>query len=236
MAEELVIEAASREGQGTNAARALRRSGRVPGILYGGAKEAVPVSVDPRSIERVLHSEAGYNAVFTLTIDGKGKNAAMIREWQVEPVKGTLLHVDFLRIAMEKRLKVKVPVEIKGEPVGVKQQGGMLEIVHREVEIECLPADIPDHFIAEVAELTIGKSLRVADLKVDTGKLRLLTNEDEVVAHVIAPRVEEEEKPAEEAVAEAAADAETAEPEVVRKGKAEAEEGAAEGGESADEK
>jgi large subunit ribosomal protein L25 len=149
----------------------------------------------------------------------------MIRDTQLHPVSSRLLHVDFLRVAMDERLKVKVPVDIRGEAMGVKQQGGILEIVQREVEIECLPADIPDHFFVDVSGLAINQSFRVGDLKVDARKVKVLTDAERVIAHVVPPKAEEE-KPAAEAAAVAAPEA--AEPEVIRKGKAEAEGEAAE--------
>ena len=218
-----MVEAEPRSGLGKNFARRTRRSGRIPGVVYGTAAGPLPLSVDPRVVDKVLHSEAGHNAVFTLAIKGHGKTPAMIRDWQLDPVKGMLLHVDFLRIALDTRLKVKVPVEIHGEPIGVKQQGGILEIVQREIEVECLPSDIPDQFVVEVAELAINQGVRVSDLKVDTGKVRILTEPARVVVHVVAPKQVEEEKPAEEAVAVAVAAPESAEPELIRKRKPEAE-------------
>lgn len=220
--EQLTVEAEPRQERGKNRARQLRQSGRVPGVVYGGRAESIPLSVDPRAVEKILHSDAGHNAVFTLTIKGRGKTTAMIRDWQYEPVKGTLLHVDFLRIALDTRLKVKVPVETRGEPVGVKQQGGILEVVQREVEVECLPGDIPDQFVVEVSELSIAQSFRVGDLKVDNRKLHILTDPDRVIAHVLAPRVTEEEKPVAEVVP---VSEEPSEPELIRKRKAEAEAG-----------
>lgn len=218
--EQLIVEAEPRETRGKNPARRLRRAGRVPGVVYGGKADSLAVSVDPRVVEKVLHSEAGHNAIFTLSIQGKGKTPAMIRDWQLEPVKGSLLHVDFVRIAMDARLKVKVPVTLQGEAIGVKQQGGILEVLQREVEIECLPGDIPDEFVVDVTELAIGDSFRVGDLKMDNRKLRVLTDLNRVVVHVQAPRAVEEEKPAEEAVPVAE---EAGEPELIRKRKAEAE-------------
>jgi len=217
--EKLMVEAHPREERGKNRARQLRRSGQVPAVVYGGAGEPQALSVDPRVVEKLLQSEAGRNAIFTLAIEGRGKTPAMIRDWQVEPVKGLLLHVDFLRIALDARLKVRVPIEIRGEATGVKQQGGVLELVQWEVEVECLPGDIPDELVVDVSELTIGKGVRVGDLKVDNRKLRILTDPDRVIVHVVAPRAVEEEKPVEE-VAVAAA---PAEPELIRKAKLEAE-------------
>ena len=232
--EKLKVEAQPRADRGKGRAWRLRAAGQVPAVVYGGAAEPQTLAVDPRLIEKILHSEAGQNAVFTLSIKGHGQTPAMIRDWQADPVKGRVLHVDFLRIAMDMRLKVKVPVHLRGEPIGVKQQGGILEPVQREVEVECLPGDIPDDFVIDVSELAIGKGVRVGDLKIDNRKLRILTEPEHVLAHVVAPKAEEE-KPAEEVVAAAAATTEApAEPEVIRKGKAEAEgeeaEGAAAGG------
>jgi len=222
--EELVLQAESREDRGKNRARQVRRAGRIPAVVYGGRQEPVAISVDPRMVEKILHSEAGYNAVFALQVSGHGKTPAMIKDWQYEPVKGALLHVDFLRIALDTRLKVKVPVHLVGEAKGVKQQGGVLEMIQRELEVECLPGDIPDEFKVDVSELVIGQSVRVGDLTIDNRKLRLLTDLERVVVHVVPPRAEEEAaKPAEEVVV--AAEAAPAEPEVIRKGKAEVEAG-----------
>jgi len=211
--EQMVIDAPLRTTRGKNAARRLRRASQVPAVVYGGKKEPLAVSVEPRAIERLLHSEAGRNVVFTLQIKGHGRTPAMIKDCQYEPVKGNLLHVDFIRVALDVRLKVKVPVLAQGEPVGVKQQDGILEFVHREVEIECLPGDIPEYLPMDVTALKIGESFRVGDLKMDR-RYQVLTDSERVLAHVVAPRVHEEEKPAEEL-------AEVAEPEVIRKGKVE---------------
>src|SRR5256714_6766083 len=151
------------EERGKNEARRLRRSGRVPGIVYGAKKDSVAVSVDPKAIARILHSETGHNTIFDLSVDGE-RTKAMIVDWQYEPIKGSLMHIDLKRIAMDQRLKVNVPIVLKGEAAGVKQQGGILEQILREVEIECLPTDIPSHIEADVSELVFGKVLRVADL------------------------------------------------------------------------
>lgn len=232
--EAIVLEAQPRDGRGKSPARHLRRSGSLPAVVYGGKKEPLAVAVDPRAVEKILHSEAGHNAIFTLQIKGQGKTSAMIKDWQYEPVRGQLLHVDFLRIAMDVRLKVKVPVVAVGEAVGVKQQGGVAEYVNREIEMECLPTDIPDHLTIDISELKIGQSFRVGDLKADR-RYRILTDSERVIAHIIAPKGIEEEKPAEEAVVAA-----PAEPEVIRKGKAEEaeaeEEGAAKPAEKAEKK
>jgi large subunit ribosomal protein L25 len=219
------VEAEPREDFGKNAARRLRHAGRIPAVVYGGGGPSIPIMIDPQRISEILRSESGHNAIFTLDIRGKAPARVMLRDWQVDPIHGHLLHVDMVRVARDTRLKVKVPVHITGEAKGVKVQGGIFEFVLREVEVECLPDDIPDHVTADVTELTIGRNLRVADLPLGE-KGKILTDPARVVAHVVALRAEEEEKPAAEVVQAAAA-----EPEVMRKGKAEeeGEEEAAEG-------
>ena len=216
MAEVLTVKADLREDFGSSATRRLRRAGLVPGVVYGGGGSSIPVRVDPKKILEILHSESGHNAIFTLEIKGKAPARVMLREWQVEPVYGDLLHVDMVRVARDVKIKVKVPIQVTGEAKGVKLQDGILDFVLREVEAECLPDDIPDHITADVTELTIGLNLRVADLPVSS-KVRVLTDPARVVAHVVALK-EEEEKPAAEAAA-----AVPAEPEVIRKGKVEEE-------------
>jgi large subunit ribosomal protein L25 len=218
------VEAEPREDFGKNAARRLRHAGRIPAVVYGGGGPSIPIVIDPQRISEILRSESGHNAIFTLEIRGKAPARVMLRDWQVDPVHGHLLHVDMVRVARDTRLKVKVPVHVTGEAKGVKVQGGVFEFVLREVEVECLPDDIPEHVTADVTELTIGRNLRVADLPVGE-KVKVLTDPARVVAHVVALRVEEE-KPAAEVVEVA-----LAEPEVIRKGRAEeeGEEEAAEG-------
>ncbi len=213
------VEVEGREEFGKNAARRLRRAGRIPAVVYGAGGPAIPVTVDPKAILQILHSESGHNAIFTLEIRGKAPARVMIRDWQTEPVDGHLLHVDLVRIARDTKLKLQVPIQVSGEPVGVKVQSGVFEFVLREVEVECLPDDIPERFVADVSGLELGKSIRVSDLPVDP-KVKILTDPARVVAHVVEMRAEEEVKPAvEEAVAA------PSEPEVIRKGKGE-EEGA----------
>jgi large subunit ribosomal protein L25 len=216
--------------RGKNEARRLRAQGRIPAVLYGAQKDAVPVSVDPKQITRILTSESGHNTIFDLQV-GNEKTKAMIVDWQYEPIKGRLLHIDLKRIAMDERLRVKVPIILTGEPAGVKQQGGILEQVLRELELECLPGDIPSHIDVDVSGLVFGQVLRVSDLP-HGGKVKFLTEENQTVAHITA--VKEEVAPAPEAVAEAAAA--PAEPEVIKKGKQETEEGAAEAEAKAPEK
>jgi large subunit ribosomal protein L25 len=219
MTQFLAVEVEAREVFGKNASRRLRRAGHIPAVVYGGGGPAIPVTVDPKKISAILHSESGHNAIFTLEVRGKAPARVMIRDWQTEPVHGHLLHVDLVRIARDTKLKLKVPIHVSGEPVGVKVQGGMFEFVLREVEVECLPDDIPEHFVAEVSGLELGKNFRVSDLLVGP-KVKILTDPARVVAHVAELRAEEEAKPAAEEAAAA-----PGEPEVIRKGKAEEEEG-----------
>jgi len=216
-----ILEAQARTPGNKNDARRVRKAGKIPAVLYGAGKNAATVAVDPRQVQRILHSKTGYNTIFDLTLDGGERTKAMIVDWQYEPVRGKLLHIDLKRIAMDRRLTVKVPIFLTGEAAGVKQQGGILEQMLREVEVECLPADIPSHIDADVSELVFGKVLRVVDLP-HSGKLRFLSDENQPVAHVTA--VKEEVTVAPEAAAEAAAA--PAEPEVIKKGKQETEEGA----------
>jgi large subunit ribosomal protein L25 len=216
----LSVAAESREVFGKNAARRLRRGGQVPAVVYGDQGPSLPLTVDPKEIERVLRSGAGHNAIFSLEIKGRAPARVMLRDWQVDPVQGNLLHVDLVRVGRDHKLKLRVPIRVTGEPKGVKVQGGVFEFVLREVEIECLPDDIPEQFTVDVTELVIGRSVRVSELPLGP-KARMLTDPNRVVAHVVALRVEEE-KPAE--VAEAA----PAEPELIRKARPEKEEEAEE--------
>jgi large subunit ribosomal protein L25 len=219
-----ILEAKPREAGNKNDARRVRRDGKVPGVLYGAGKGAVSVSLDPRQISRILHSKSGHNTIFDLTLDGENTKA-MIIDWQHEPVRGSLIHVDLKRIAMDQKLTVKVPIVLKGEAAGVKQQGGILEQIAREVEVQCLPADIPSQIEADVSELVFGKVLRIADLP-HGEKLKFLSDPNQPVATVIT--IKEEVAPTPEAVA-AEAGAAPAEPEVIKKGKQETEEEGAEG-------
>ncbi len=222
--EQNTLEAQAREAGTKNHARRVRREGKIPAVVYGAGKDSLPISVDPRHVLRILHSETGHNTIFDLALSGGERTKAMIVDWQYEPIKGSLLHIDLKRIAMDKALKVSVPVFLKGEAAGVKQEGGILEHILREVEIECLPGDIPSHIDADVSELTFGKVLRVSDLP-HSDKLKFLTDANQPVAHVTS--VKEEVVATPEAVAADAA-AVPAEPEVIKKGKQETEEEGAE--------
>ena len=215
-----LLEAHPRESGDKNAARRVRREGKIPGVVYGAGKDSLPVTVDPRQVLRILRSESGHNTIFDLALDGGERTKAMIVDWQYEPIRGALLHIDLKRIAMDKALKVSVPIFLKGEAEGVKTQGGILEQIQREVEIECLPSDIPSHIDADVTHLVFGTVLRIVDLPHDP-KLKFLSDPNQPVAHIIS--VKEEVAPTPEAAAAEAAAA-PAEPEVIKKGKQETEE------------
>jgi large subunit ribosomal protein L25 len=220
-----VLEAQPRTPGNKNDARRVRAAGKVPAVLYGAGKDASSLALDPRQVSRILNSKSGYNTIFDLALDGGERTKAMIVDWQYEPIKGSLLHIDLKRIAMDQRLKVEVPIVLKGEAAGVKQEGGILEQLLREVEIECLPGDIPESVEVDVSELTFGKVIRVSDLP-HSDKLKFLSDENQPVAHVISIKEEVVATP-EAAAVEAGAT--PAEPEVIKKGKqeTEGEEGAA---------
>jgi len=230
----IVIEASNRETRGKNEARRLRLTGKVPAVLYGGKGEALTLSVNAKQVGAILRSESGHNTLFQVDLGGKHE-PAILKDWLVDPITGRLLHVDLLRIAMDVRMRVKIPVHTFGDPSGVKVQGGVFEIVEREVEIECLPGDIPAEFRADVSGLALNQALRAGEIPMDAEKIKLITDKDRVIAHVVTLKVEEE-KPV-EAAAEGAT---PAEPEVIKKGKKEeeGEEGAepAKGGEKAADK
>jgi large subunit ribosomal protein L25 len=214
---QIVVQGAPRSQRGKNEARRLRVTGSVPAVLYGGKGEALALSVNTKQVTAILRSETGHNTLFQVDLGGK-QEPAIVKDWQVDPVSGRLLHVDLIRVAMDVRMKVKVPVHTFGDPAGVKVQGGVFEVVTREVEVECLPADIPTEFKVDVSGLMLNQSVRASDLSLDKAKIKLLTDPQTVLAHVVALRVEEE-KPVEAAVTGAV----PAEPEVIKKGKKEVE-------------
>jgi large subunit ribosomal protein L25 len=190
----------------------------MPAVVYGGPSGAMPVAVSPKELTKILNSKTGHNTIFNLGVNGD-TTPVMIIDWQYDPIKDSLLHVDLKRIDLTKRITVKVPVITQGDPKGVKLQGGIQDIVTREIEIECLPDDIPEQFVVNVSELLIGQSIRAADIPME-GSLKLMSQPDTVITHVISIKAEEP------AAAEAAAEATPAsEPEVIKKGKKE-EEGA----------
>src|ERR1700681_4798388 len=216
--EKIVVEAAARAKRGKNEARRLRQTGKVPAVLYGGKGDAITLSLNAKQLGAIFRSESGHNTLFQVDLSGKHE-PAILKDWLVDPVTGNLLHVDLLRVAMDVRMRVKVPVHTFGEPAGVKQQGGVFEVVTREVEIECLPAEIPTEFKVDVTALMLGSQLRAKELAIDTAKMKLITDPERVLAHVVALKVEEE-KPVEAVAADAAT---PAEPEVIKKGKKEVE-------------
>lgn len=212
------VEAKLRQASDKNAARRLRATGLIPAVLYGAGKEPRSIAVDPKQINRILHSESGHNTIFDVSLDGE-QTKAMVVDWQNDPIKNSLLHVDLKRIAMDKKMRVTVPVQVKGEAPGVKTQGGILDIVLREVEIECLPADIPSHIDVDVTSLGINQSIRISELP-KSDKIEYLQDEDLTVVHVTSVK-EEAAATADQAAAEAASG--PAEPEVIKKGKQETE-------------
>ena len=216
--QKVVVEAAPRAQRGKNEARRLRLTGRVPAVLYGGKGSAITLSVNAKQVNAILRSESGHNTLFQVDLGGKHE-PAILKDWLTDPVTGKLLHVDLLRVAMDVRMRVKVPVHTFGEPAGVKVQGGVFEVVTREVEVECLPADIPTEFRVDVSGLMLNAQLRAGELPIDTTKIKLITEPERVLAHVVTLKVEEE-KPAEAVAAETAM---PAEPEVIKKGKKEVE-------------
>ena len=218
-----VVEATQRpaDSRGKNEARRVRVTGMIPAVVYGAQKDSVAVTVNPKHITKILHSDSGHNTIFDLQI-GSAKEKVMIVDWQYEPMKDRLLHIDLKRIDMSKSIRVSVPVSLIGVPEGVKTQGGILDQVVREVEIECLPSDIPSHIDVNVEHLMFGDVVRVSDLP-HGGKLKFLTAEDQTIAHVTAVKEEVVETPVDAAAAPV-----SAEPEVIKKGKQETtEEGAA---------
>ena len=223
-----VIVAKVREGKfNKNAARRVRVAGKIPAVLYGSGLDPVAVEVDPKQISRILYSETGPNTILDVEVTGQPATKAMIVDFQREPIKDKLIHIDLKRIALDKALRVRVRVKLLGVPIGVKTEGGVLDQVLREVEVECLPADIPGHIDVDVSELGMHQVLRVSGLP-HSDKIKFISAEDATVAHVVSIREEAPTAAETEAAAVAAATAATAaaEPEVAKKGKAEPEAGA----------
>ena len=228
MRKEITVTAEVRDSRGKNEARRTRREGHIPAVVYGAYKDPVSVAVNPREILKIVHSKTGYNTIFNLTIAGGETTPVMVVDQQVDPIKGTLLHADLKRIDLTKRIRVSVPVHTTGEAHGVKVQGGLLEVITRAIEIECLPDEIPEGFTVDVTELMIGQSERASDVAL-SGSMKLVSSPESVIAHSVALRAEEVAAPAEGAAAPVAEGAATpAEPEVIKKGKKEEEAPAAE--------
>jgi large subunit ribosomal protein L25 len=217
---EAILEAEIRTTFGKNEARRTRREGKVPGVLYGGeGQQATAIAVQPRALLKILHSEAGQNTLISMKLAGAGDSRVLVKDFQVDPVTHHVVHADFYRVAMDKMLRVTIPVIVRGEPKGVKQQGGILEFIRREIEIEVLPADIPENVEVDVSELMLHQGVRVRDIAVDA-KWKPITEPETMLVHVIMPKAEEVAAPAEVA---AVATATPAEPEVIKKGKKEEE-------------
>jgi large subunit ribosomal protein L25 len=219
MRSEITINAETRETRGKNEARRLRVKGLTPGVLYGADGASVALAVNPKEVNKILHSRAGHNTIFNLSVKDGEDTPVMIVDWQNDPVKDNLLHVDLKRIDLTKRIAVAVRVQTLGEAKGVKLQGGLLEVIGREVEIECLPDEIPAQFTMDVTELMIGGAVRASDIPM-TGSMKLLSPPEQVIAHVVTMKAEVEPTPVEGAVPEAVG-ATPAEPEVIKKGKKE---------------
>ena len=222
---EAVLEATVRDSRGKNEARRTRAEGKVPAVVYGlieGKAEATAIAVEPKALTKILHSESGANTLISLKLaGGKGDTRVLVKEYQLDPITHRILHADFYRIAMDKLLRVTVSLTVKGEAPGVKQQGGILEYVHRQVEVECLPADIPEHIEINVGELMLHQGVRVRDVPTNP-KVKVVTDADTMLVHVIMPKAEEVATPAAGTEgAAAAAPTAPAEPEVIKKGKKE---------------
>jgi large subunit ribosomal protein L25 len=221
------LDVIKREGKGKNEARRLRAAGRIPGVVYGERKEGklpegVPVAVDPKAVLHILHSDSGANTLITLSLDGR-QSQVMVKEYQLDPVTNQLLHADFYQLAMDKAITVTVPIVVKGTPEGVKLQGGMLDFVTRELQVQCLPKDIPEHVDLDVSGLMLHQAIRLRDVP-ENPKWKALNDPDTMLVHVVLPKAEEAAAPAEGEAAAAAAPAAAAEPEVIKKGKADKEE------------
>jgi large subunit ribosomal protein L25 len=216
------LQAEKREGRGKNEARRLRAAGKIPAVVYGSEKnKATEIAVDPRTLLRILHSESGVNTLIGLEGAGLAVGGkVLVKEYQLDPIDHRLLHADFYAVAMDKAIVVTVPIVIKGEPKGVKQQGGIVDFVNREIEVECLPGDIPEHIDIDISELMLHQGIRVRDLP-KNDKVKPVSEPEMMIVHVVTIKVEETPAPAEAAVVAGAAPAAPAEPEVIKKGKKE---------------
>jgi large subunit ribosomal protein L25 len=217
MITDITVQAESREGLGKGPSRRLRADGRIPITVYGEGEECFSASIVAKDIANILRSESGHNTILKVAFPGKEPSLVIIKDWQTDPVRGRILHADLKRLSMTTATQVSVPVHLIGEAVGVKLGGGLLEILIREIDVECLPGDIPSGVDVDVSGLQIGDHVRVKDLIYDRTKVTMIPPEEQIVASVLAPRLIEEVAPAaaaEEGTAEA-------EPEVIKKGKAE---------------
>ena len=215
---EAILDAEARDTFGKNEARRTRRAGRVPAVLYGGAGGgATPIAVVPKALLKILHSETGQNTLISLKLAGAGDTRVLVKDFQLDPITHEVLHADFYRVAMDKLLQLTIPIVVQGEPKGVKQQGGVLEHIRREIEIECLPGDIPENVVVDVSELMLHQGVRVRDIATNP-KWTPKSDPDLMLVHVIMPKAEEAPAAPEAAAATPAA---PAEPEVIKKGKKE---------------
>jgi len=211
-----------RDSRGRNEAVRLRQKGQIPAVLYGGKEGAVPVAVNPKELSRLLHSQSGVNTLIALKIEGAAETRVLVKEYQLHPMTHKLLHADFYRVAMDKVLRITVPIHLTGEAKGVKAEGGIVDFVHRDVVIEVLPADIPEHITVDITELNLHDGVRVRDLPTG-GKWKAVSDDDMLIVHVVSPKAEPEPAAA-DAAAVAATPTAPAEPEVIKKGKVEKEE------------
>ena len=218
---EAILEAVKREGRGKNEANRLRASGKIPAVLYGTrrdgkAPEGVAVAVDPKLVLKILHSDSGVNTLISLRLDG-AESRVMMKEYQLDPVTHALLHADFYQLAMDKAITVPVPIQLRGEPKGVKVQGGIIDFISREIQVECLPTDIPESIVVDVSDLLLNQAIRVRDLA-ESPKWKAVTEPETMIVHIVAVKVEEP------TAAEAVAAPAGSEPEVIKKGKTEKDE------------
>ena len=215
---EAILEAVKRSGKGKNEARRLRAAGHLPAVVYGAQKAGdaiapVQLAVSPKEMMRILHSASGVNTLITLNVAGESTQRVLVREYQLDPVTQHLLHADFYRVNLERKIAVKVPIVLHGEPKGVKQQDGVLEFLHKEIEVECLPTQIPEHVDVDVSDLELGQAIYVRDIAANATWVPLSEN-DLMLVHVVSAKAV-----AEPAADAAAAPAAAAEPEVAKKGK-----------------
>src|SRR5579859_5398192 len=222
MRKDITVAAEVRSTRGKNEARRLRVRGFIPAVVYGAYKDSVSIGLSPKELVHILNSKTGHNTIFNLAIQGGENTPVMVVDSQRDPVKGNLIHADLKRIDLEKRIRVFIPVITEGEAAGIKLQGGLLEIISREIEIECLPDEIPEQFVVDVTSLMIGQSVRASSIPL-AGEMRLLSNAEAVIAHVVAMRAEEVAPAATAEVAPTAEGVAGAEPEVIKKGKKEEE-------------
>jgi len=214
------LTAEARTGRGKNEARRLRRSGKLPAVVYGGEDSVgIPVSVDPKVLLEIFHSESGVNTLIDLSVDDGNASQVLVKEFQVHPVSSELLHVDFYRLALDKKITVSVPIILRGEPLGVKQQGGLVDFIHRDVQVECMPTEIPEKIEVDISDLMIGQGVRLHEVSGDV-PWSPVSDPDTLLVHVIAPKVEEEPEEEEEVVEGEADSAEGGESEQDEKAKA----------------